>query len=261
MTHAELTQSDKRRVAGELRAMISSGRWPEGTQLPSANELAGQLNSKRTTVASAVEVLRTEGLVYTRQGKGAFVRQRPKLIYVDFSQGEPELGAPEEHPRLENVAFRVLGVGPALASPMVSDRFGIEEGEQLLARKFLMLSNEQPVQIQTSYFPWEELMTTRLAIPGAVNTYDLLRDELGYYLSHLIQDIRSRVPFVDEAGLLGLGPGDTVLYELRTAYGRKPGDRGHRLKPITVLEAVMSGERYVARHRIPMQVYPRQKRA
>lgn len=259
MSYAEVTQPDKRRVADQLRDMIRAGRWKQGEQLPSANELAALLDSKRTTVAGAVEVLRTEGLVYTRQGKGAFVRQRPPLVYVDFSHGVAELGAPEERPRLHDVHYRVLEVGAKPATPALADRFALAEGETLLARRFLMLVGNEPFQIQTSYFNFEDLAATPLARREPVSTYDVLRDELGYELRHLIQDIRSRVPNVEEAKLLGLGPGDAVLYELRTAYGRKPKSRKRRLEPITVLEAVMSGERYVARHRIPMNVYPRQR--
>lgn len=260
MSYADFTQPEKRRVADQLRDMIRAGTWQQGEQLPSAKELAELLGSKRTTVASAVEALRSEGLVYTRQGKGAFVRQRPPVLYVDFSHGVAELGGPEEQPRLRAVNFRALEVGARAASPAVADRFGIEEGEPLLARRFLMLEGDDPFQIQTSFFIFQDLAATRFALPQPVSTYDVLRDELGYRLQYLVQDISSRVPTVEEAGLLGLGPGDTVLHELRTVYGHTRDDRGRKAKPVTVLDAVMSGERYVARHRIPMKVFPRRNR-
>jgi GntR family transcriptional regulator len=61
-------------VADALRAEIRSGRVPPGSQLPSYEALTRKYGVSITVVRSAVRELKTEGLVYTHQGKGAFVR-------------------------------------------------------------------------------------------------------------------------------------------------------------------------------------------
>jgi DNA-binding GntR family transcriptional regulator len=61
-------------VADALRAEIRSGRFPPGRQLPSYEALMKKYEVSITVVRSAVRELKTEGLVYTHQGKGAFVR-------------------------------------------------------------------------------------------------------------------------------------------------------------------------------------------
>lgn len=61
-------------VADALRADILSGRVPPGSQLPSYEALMRKYGVSITVVRSAVRELKTEGLVYTHQGKGAFVR-------------------------------------------------------------------------------------------------------------------------------------------------------------------------------------------
>jgi GntR family transcriptional regulator len=61
-------------VAEALRAEIRSGRVPPGSQLPSYEALTRKYGVSITVVRSAVRELKTEGLVYTHQGKGAFVR-------------------------------------------------------------------------------------------------------------------------------------------------------------------------------------------
>jgi len=61
-------------VAEALRAEIRSGRVPPGSQLPSYEALMRKYGVSITVVRSAVRELKTEGLVYTHQGKGAFVR-------------------------------------------------------------------------------------------------------------------------------------------------------------------------------------------
>jgi GntR family transcriptional regulator len=61
-------------VADTLRAEIRGGRIPPGGQLPSYEALMRKYGVSITVVRSAVRELKTEGLVFTHQGKGAFVR-------------------------------------------------------------------------------------------------------------------------------------------------------------------------------------------
>src|SRR5215469_7080428 len=61
-------------LADTLRADIRGGRYAPGSQLPSYEALMRQHGVSVTVVRSAVRELKTEGLVFTHQGKGAFVR-------------------------------------------------------------------------------------------------------------------------------------------------------------------------------------------
>jgi GntR family transcriptional regulator / MocR family aminotransferase len=63
-------------VAGELRAAIVGGRlWP-GARLPSERALAEEFDVSRTTIVSAFNLLRGEGLIETRRGTGSWVCRR-----------------------------------------------------------------------------------------------------------------------------------------------------------------------------------------
>jgi DNA-binding GntR family transcriptional regulator len=61
-------------VADQLRAAIRGGQYPPGSQLPSYEALMRAYDVSITVIRSAVRELKTEGLVHTHQGKGAFVR-------------------------------------------------------------------------------------------------------------------------------------------------------------------------------------------
>lgn len=63
-------------VANVLRAAIKTRRFEPGEQLPSLNELSKTYSVSLMTVQKAVGILRDEGLIISRQGKGSFVRQR-----------------------------------------------------------------------------------------------------------------------------------------------------------------------------------------
>jgi DNA-binding transcriptional regulator YhcF (GntR family) len=63
-------------VSSTLRADILTGKYVPGDQLPSGPELVKRYGVAKATVARALDLLRDEGLIVTRKGKGSFVRQR-----------------------------------------------------------------------------------------------------------------------------------------------------------------------------------------
>ncbi|WP_414943092.1 GntR family transcriptional regulator [Amycolatopsis sp. cmx-11-32] len=70
------TRPPFQQVAGVLKAAILTGTLQPGDRLPSYTDLAAQYGVAPMTAQKAVGVLRDEGLVISRQGKGSFVRQR-----------------------------------------------------------------------------------------------------------------------------------------------------------------------------------------
>lgn len=64
-------------LAEELRGRIAAGQLEPGAKLPSYAELMDAFGVSVTVARAAVAALRSEGLVSTHQGKGAFVRRAP----------------------------------------------------------------------------------------------------------------------------------------------------------------------------------------
>lgn len=61
-------------VAAILRERITAGTYPRGRLLPSARTLSQELDASIGSVKHALELLRAEGLVETRIGRGMLVR-------------------------------------------------------------------------------------------------------------------------------------------------------------------------------------------
>jgi len=61
--------------AARLAADITSGKLTPGTRLPTEQQMIAATGVSRTVVREAVAALRAEGLVFTRQGVGAFVAE------------------------------------------------------------------------------------------------------------------------------------------------------------------------------------------
>lgn len=65
------------RVADDLRKAIAAGGYAPGDQLPTLAELTKQYGLAVVTVRDAIKELVREGLVVSRQGKGAYVLRQP----------------------------------------------------------------------------------------------------------------------------------------------------------------------------------------
>ncbi|MEV4329811.1 winged helix-turn-helix domain-containing protein [Streptomyces sp. NPDC049597] len=63
-----------RQVASAIRGDINSGELAPGAKIPSVRKLAERFGVAVMTAQSAVEILRSEGLIYTSPGRGSFVR-------------------------------------------------------------------------------------------------------------------------------------------------------------------------------------------
>ncbi|MFJ4528124.1 GntR family transcriptional regulator [Streptomyces nigrescens] len=64
-------------AADTIRRDIETGRLKPGEQLPSHRELQEMFNIANMTARSALRVLREEGLIYTVQGRGSYVADKP----------------------------------------------------------------------------------------------------------------------------------------------------------------------------------------
>ena len=77
----EMDQADPRpayqRVADDLRHAIATGTYHPGDQLPTLAELTSRYGIAVMTARDAIRQLVADGLVVSRQGKGAYVLRQP----------------------------------------------------------------------------------------------------------------------------------------------------------------------------------------
>ena len=66
-------------VAAEIRRAIADGQAKPGERLPPARDLAAELGVNTNTVLRALRVLRDEGLLEFRRGRGITVAGTPEL--------------------------------------------------------------------------------------------------------------------------------------------------------------------------------------
>jgi len=82
MLHVKVDRADPtdlfEQVAGEIRRAIAEGEAKPGERLPPAKDLAAVLDVNTNTVLRALRLLRDEGLLEFRRGRGISVAGTPE---------------------------------------------------------------------------------------------------------------------------------------------------------------------------------------
>lgn len=211
------------RVANQLRDAILKGELVE--RLPTLAGLGERYGVTPDVARRAVEILRSEGLVVTRQGSGSYVRRFERITRSSPSRlsrsrwgvakgiQDADAGGSSravdivvtERPAPDDIAT-VLGVGP---------------GKPVLTRSRRYLVEERPVQLSISYLPLDVVAGSRIAYTnvGPGGTYARLA-ELGYEPVRFVERLTVRAPRPEEVDRLGLASsvGAGVVQIVREAY-------------------------------------------
>ena len=80
-------------VASSISREIAQGRLKPGDQLPSEQALAVTFGVSRNVVREAIAILRSEGHVWSKQGRGAFVADKTNVLVLTIKRDTPHAGA------------------------------------------------------------------------------------------------------------------------------------------------------------------------
>lgn len=244
-----MTPPAYRRIAELLRGMVADGTYPQGAQLPSVRRLAAEHGVSDIVTRRALDLLRLEGLVEARRGRGYFVRVPPperlrtsdryrrhsSPFARDARAAGPEAGW-ESH--TERVA----------ATPPVAERLRVAPGTEVLQTHYRYLGDDQPVQLAVSYEPAALTAGTPVALPehGRLAGQGVITrmDSIGHRVTEVVEEVTARPPTPDEASELGILPGGHVLHIVRTHLATD--------LPVETCDIVVSADRYRLTYRLPV---------
>ncbi|WP_067891130.1 GntR family transcriptional regulator [Nocardia vaccinii] len=137
-------------IAGILRDQIIRGDLQPGAEVPSERRLAETYGVARPTASRALEVLRRERLVESRQGSGTFVRT-PNAAPRARERLERAAAMGSMYSDSEDAAFPFVGIvdGPEY----VTEALNISAGSRVIQRQRIISNPSGPVELSTSWFP------------------------------------------------------------------------------------------------------------
>ncbi|MER7506868.1 GntR family transcriptional regulator [Streptomyces lavendulae] len=214
------------RVADVLRQRIAEHEWTPGDRLPSRSQIAEECGVGENVVRRAQELLISQGVLEGRAGSGTYVAEpRRRVRVVRSSAREQPGGSPF---RADMQALGKQGhwesrTEAKVAAPAeVAARLGIAEGDLCVRTVYEFLADGRPVQLSTSWEPYELTAGTLVVLPeggphagvGVVNRMA----EIGVTVSHAVEQPEPRHATAGEASLLGIQKAALVTHIRRTYY-------------------------------------------
>lgn len=196
------------RLAQTLQGRIEDGTYPPGSRVPSENQLVQAFGMSRPTVVRALELLKRDGWLESRQGFGTIVRGRPEVVEQRDRRGRDALERDES-----SVQGRLVQVEQVPVPPRVASLLGVPKKATVLVRRLLVVQDGEPVELSSSYFPVDLVEGTELSASSPLREGQRahLEARRKVRFDHVTERVSARLPSQEEADLLGMPQGEPVL--------------------------------------------------
>jgi GntR family transcriptional regulator len=191
-----------------LKQKVQSGTWAPGNQIPGEQDLCELYGVSRTVVRQALLELELEGVINRRKGRGTFIAL-PKINegliqkLTGFYQDMVERGL--------KPGTKVLHQNVEPASEKVANFLGIKPGDQVIDILRLRYINEEPIQLVTTYIPFEICPGLAQVDLTDLSLYEYLEKECGIFIAKGRRYIEAVLAYETEAELLGIERGAPLL--------------------------------------------------
>jgi GntR family transcriptional regulator len=217
-----------------LREKIRSGEWKPGDLIPSERELSDTYGISRMTTRQAITDLVNEGVFYREQGKGTFVTPNKITQQLLRLTGFTE----DIRARGQQPSTKVLSVQMLPATEVIAEKLRVNSGQLVFCIQRLRLADGEPLAIELSHINFkgcEKLLEEDLE---QNSLYKLLESKYAVPLLEAEQELEAGLAGAEEAQLLKILIGSSVLYTRRTTFT-------DRFQPIEYAKAVYCGNKYI----------------
>ncbi|MGH3714279.1 MAG: GntR family transcriptional regulator [Micromonosporaceae bacterium] len=210
-------------IAQHLREEITRGDLSPGSEVPSERQIAEAWKVARPTATKALQVLRQQGLVESRQGAGTFVRdvrllRRAVHRYHRYRERGAQYGPGE--------SVDIVAAGIVEAPDHVVSALRLDGHAQVMSRRrVISREGEGPTEIVTSWWPAELAEVAPKLLEksslGGIGSVRYVEAVTGRQAVYARDQVAARMADVAEVHELQL-PGDhsAVLVYRHTVYDR-----------------------------------------
>lgn len=139
-------------IASHFRQQITDGELNPGDAMPSYAEASTQFEVNRTTVIRAYDILKAEGLIVSRPGKGTTVASRPGIVISGTDRLDRLNRTGRRYgPGEDSTGHRVMR--RSAYDPDVCRALEIEPGEEVVIRIRTFRQDGQPTSVGISVYP------------------------------------------------------------------------------------------------------------
>jgi GntR family transcriptional regulator len=215
-----------------IRTKIQSGEWLVGQQIPSEREMMKIFNVSRATVRQGIENLMKEGILNRIQGKGTFVSppkfERGVLRLMEFSDVVKQIGLKPD--------VQLIGKENITPPSNIQKILLLPDGEHVIWLQRLLLLDETPIMIESSYFSASRFPDLLDEYDGTEDAHTLQYKCYGIKVTHARETFEPVILEDREAVLLGTQGGFPALWVEHIVFDATE-------KPVAYITSLMRGDR------------------
>lgn len=197
-----------------LLEAITNGKIPEGSKLPTEEELCDQLGISRPVARQAYSELIAEGYVERMRGKGTFVRlsdDRGRFIDAQLSFAKEMAILGRSH------CTKMVHQEWVTGDLTLASKLNIGLDERCFHIRRMRYADEKPFVLVDNYIP-ESIFPGIDKYDLAKNSlYDIFESDYHVKVTRAKRTIRARIAEREFAELFGVECGDPVLYVTNVA--------------------------------------------
>ncbi|WP_245434421.1 GntR family transcriptional regulator [Pseudolabrys taiwanensis] len=185
-----------------MRQRIESERWKQGEKISTIEELETEFGVARVTIRQAIEILREEGLLDARQGRGTFVSGRPKDKHWFNLANDLESVVSS----IKNNVIRIVHIEENAEAPSLEENEGRPASGYILLRS-VQFSDGEPFVVVNLHLARDifvrdrKRFTRQPALPRILEMRDIA-------LAHAFQTVTIGVADPETSELLEIGLGE-----------------------------------------------------
>lgn len=197
-------------VADALRKQITRGDYLKGGQLPNQNELAEKFDTSRVTIKKALDLLSIEGLVFSIQGSGTYVKKNIRQLSETGIKIGQNIGLTHQIGEQTELVNKVLAFNVRFPRDEECKYLMIKKESPVYEIKRLRVINNKPYSVEYSLLPVELVPNITLGILEH-SVYDYIRQDVGLIFGGNQQFIKAAPPNDEDRQYLSCKDNEPVL--------------------------------------------------
>ncbi len=196
-------------IANVLQSEIENGIYDPGERLASESDLSRRFSENRYTIRHALNLLEKIGLIYSHQGKGHFVSEKPLTIHYTIT---PNMKYSDVITSLGRTpSMNIIKQSISEAPFHISKALHLEKGEKVIHLEILRYVDETPLSYNVTWLNRRYLPNFFKHMNSIHSLYELIEDVYGFRLHRISSSFKTTYPTGKEAAFLNISPTMNLL--------------------------------------------------
>jgi GntR family transcriptional regulator len=201
----------------QLKQDIDQGRYTADFPLPPQEQLADKYDTSRMTIKKALALLSNDGLIYSNQGSGTFIRKSFDASNKELLPLAAPKGATNSHAG-NQIKSKTLQFSARLPYENEQESLGITANEPVYEIQRVRYVDNRVYSFEQTVMPTSIAVIDQKVLEGSI--YDYLQDNAGITLKGARRTVYASHADKTVAAALKIQPGDATLVIEQTAFSQ-----------------------------------------